>query len=114
MDPTTALNIKMYVDANFVGLLGAEDTGDPISLRSRTGFVNCITKCPVLWVSKLQTETVLSTMRVEYITLCTACAQQTACTPPRRYQTEVAGFRPNDRSCPAATTISHNFEVVTD
>jgi hypothetical protein len=66
---TEALSIEMYVDANFAGLWGSEDPADPVSVRSCTGFVICIAKCPVLWVSKLQTETALSTMMAEYAAL---------------------------------------------
>jgi hypothetical protein len=38
---------------------------------SRTGFVIKYVDCPVYWKSKLQTEIVLSTAKVEYITLST-------------------------------------------
>jgi hypothetical protein len=69
LDPTADLNIEMYVDADFAGLWGREDPKDPVCVRSRTGFIICIAKCPVLWVSKLQTETALSTMMAEYIAL---------------------------------------------
>jgi hypothetical protein len=72
MDPTEALNIEMFVDAAFAGLWGAEAPANPTSARSCTGFVIMIAKYPVLLVSKLQTETALSTMMVEYIALSTA------------------------------------------
>jgi hypothetical protein len=48
MDPTDALSIEMFVDADFAGLWGTEKPDDPISVRSRTGFVIMIAKCPVL------------------------------------------------------------------
>jgi hypothetical protein len=66
------LNIELFVDADFAGLHGYEDPEDPTSVRSRTGYVIMIAQCPVLWVSKLQTETALSTMHAEYIALSTA------------------------------------------
>ncbi len=66
------LAIELFVDADFAGMHGYEDPDDPTSTRSRTGYVICIAKCPVLWVSKLQTETALSTMHAEYIALATA------------------------------------------
>jgi hypothetical protein len=47
--------MEMYADSDFVGLLGAEDPADPITIHSGTGFVICIVKCPVLVVSKVQT-----------------------------------------------------------
>jgi hypothetical protein len=66
------LDIELFVDADFAGMHGYEDPDDPTSTRSRTGYVICIAKCPVLWFSKLQTETALSTMHAEYIALSTA------------------------------------------
>jgi hypothetical protein len=66
------LNIELFVDANFAGMHGYEDPDDPTSTRSRTGYVICIAKCPVLWFSKLQTKTALSMMQAEYIALSTA------------------------------------------
>jgi hypothetical protein len=62
------ISVEMYVDADFAGMHGYEDPENPESIRSRTGFV---AKCPVLWVSKMQTETALSTMMAEYIALST-------------------------------------------
>jgi hypothetical protein len=35
-------------------------------VKSRTGFVICLSNCPVIWTSKLQTEIALSTMEAEY------------------------------------------------
>ena len=37
--------------------------------RSRTGFVLTFDGCPLLWVSKLQQETALSTLHAEYVAL---------------------------------------------
>ena len=50
------MKIDAHPDADFAGLWGSEDPQDPVSVRSRTGFVICVSDCPVLWVSKLQTE----------------------------------------------------------
>jgi hypothetical protein len=38
-------------------------------VKSRTGFVICISNCPIIWSSKLQTDIALSTMEAEYNTL---------------------------------------------
>jgi hypothetical protein len=38
-------------------------------VKSRTGYVLTLANCPLLWVSKLQTEIALSTMEAEYIAL---------------------------------------------
>ncbi len=43
--------------------------------KSRTGFVINVANCPVLWVSKLQTETAWSTMEVEVIALEHSCRE---------------------------------------
>jgi hypothetical protein len=82
------LEIELFVDADFAGLHGYEDPDDPTSTRSRTGYVICIAKCPVLWVSKLQTETALSTMHAEYIALATAMRDLI---PFKRIAEEVCG-----------------------
>ena len=37
--------------------------------KSRTGYVIMVAGCPLLWVSKLQTEVAVSTMMAEYIAL---------------------------------------------
>ena len=37
--------------------------------RSRTGFVVTFANCPLMWVSKLQTEIALSTLHSEYVAL---------------------------------------------
>ena len=67
--PTTDLNVDCYVDADFAGLFGVEDPADPISVKSRTGYVIMIANCPLLWVSKLQQEISLSTQESECVAL---------------------------------------------
>ncbi|MGH7974068.1 MAG: Ty1/Copia family ribonuclease HI [bacterium] len=67
--PTEDLKLDCYVDADFAGLWGHEDSQDPISARSRTGYVLVFAGCPILWVSKLQTEIALSTTEAEYVAL---------------------------------------------
>ena len=57
------------MDADFAGLWGYEDKQDPVCVWSRTGYVVTFGGCPVLWVSKLQTEIALSTTEAEYIAL---------------------------------------------
>ena len=61
--------VDCYVDADFAGLFGHEDPLDPIYVRSRTGFVITMANCPLVWVSKLQTEIALSTLYAEYVDL---------------------------------------------
>jgi hypothetical protein len=67
--PNTALHLELFADADFAGLWGHEDPTDPVSVRSRTGAVITLGGAPILWKSKLQTETALSTMMAEYIAL---------------------------------------------
>jgi hypothetical protein len=63
------LEIDIYVDADFAGGWGYEDPSDPACVKSRTGYVIEVMGCPVLWVSKLQTEIATSTMEAEYSAL---------------------------------------------
>ena len=69
LEPSKEISVDCYVDADFAGLYNIEDSQDPISAKSRTGYILMLSKCPLLWVSKLQTEIALSTMEAEYIAL---------------------------------------------
>jgi hypothetical protein len=69
MEPKQELTIDCYVDADFAGLYGVEDSQDSLSVKSRTGYVLLLANCPLMWVSKLQTEIASSTMESEYIAL---------------------------------------------
>ena len=62
-----------YPDADFAGMYGYEKPTDPSCVKSRTGYVITFVDCPVLWQSKLQTETALSTMEAEIISLSHSC-----------------------------------------
>ena len=66
LQPSGELNLDVYVDADFAGLWPHEDKLDPTCVKSRTGFIICISNCPVIWTSKLQNEISLSTMESEY------------------------------------------------
>jgi hypothetical protein len=63
------MTVDCYVDADFAGLYGVEDSQDPISVKSQTGDVILIANCPWLWVLKLQSEIALSTLESEFIAL---------------------------------------------
>lgn len=71
VQPTKDLTLDCYADADFAGLFSSSDpnTNDPKSVKSRSGFVITLGKIPVSWSSKLQSETALSTMEAEYISL---------------------------------------------
>jgi hypothetical protein len=63
------LNLECFVDADFAGLYKREPDREPISVRSRTGFLINVGNCPILWRSQLQTEVSLSTLEAEYSAL---------------------------------------------
>ena len=67
--PTKDLTLDCYADADFAGLFSTSDPNDSKSVKSRSGFVITLGKIPVSWGSKLQSETALSTMEAEYISL---------------------------------------------
>ena len=75
LNPTKELNVDAYPDADFAGLYGHEKSTDPSCAKSRTGFLINVANCPVLWMSKLQTETALSTMEAEIIALAHCCRE---------------------------------------
>ena len=66
-NPSNKLVVDCYANAEFAGLWGYENPLDPIFARSRTIFVVSFANCPMLWVSKLQTDIALSTLRSEYV-----------------------------------------------
>jgi hypothetical protein len=61
--------IQCFVDADFANGWNSSDCEEPSSIYSRTGFVIMYAGCPLVWVSKLQTEVALSTTEAEYIAL---------------------------------------------
>ena len=50
-------------------MYGHEKPTYPLCVKRRTGFVVTFEKIPVIWKSKLQTETTLSTMEAEAIAM---------------------------------------------
>ena len=48
-----------------------EEHSDPVSVRSRTGYLITLGEVPITWHSKLQTEIATSTMHAEYVALST-------------------------------------------
>ena len=69
LTPTNDLKIDCFVDADFAGLWNQEEAIDPICVKLRTSILLTLGNVPLLWKSKLQTETALSTMESEYIAL---------------------------------------------
>jgi len=62
MHPDGYFKLSYHVDSDFGGLFGSEDSGSPVSVKSRTGYIIKFRNVPILWVSKLQTQISLSTM----------------------------------------------------
>jgi hypothetical protein len=69
MEPSKDISFDCYVDADFVGLYGYEEPQNPLSVKSRTGYVLMLANCPLLWVSKMQSKIAASTMEAEYVDL---------------------------------------------
>jgi hypothetical protein len=76
INPTKELTLDAYPDADFAGMYGHEKPSDPACAKSRSGFVIVFAGVPVLWQSKLQTETTLSTMEAQIIALLAACMRE--------------------------------------
>jgi len=102
-DQGQVLQLDCYVDADFSGLFGIEDSLDPVSSKSRTGYVFRLGNCPVLWVSRLQQETTLSTTEAEYVAMSQAMRDLL---PMRQLVLEIA------KGLKVATTKSTVFSKV--
>ena len=61
--------LDAYPDADISGIYIHEKPTDPECVKRRTIFIIPFVICPVLWVSKLQTETSLSTIEAEIIAM---------------------------------------------
>ena len=64
---SNACKVYAYPDADFYGMYRHEKPTDTVCVKIRTGFITTFSDFPVLWVSKLQTNTALSTMESEII-----------------------------------------------
>ena len=69
IQPTRELDVDAYPDTDFAGMYSHEKLTDPACAKSLTGFVIMFAGVLILWQSKLQTETALSTMEAEVIAL---------------------------------------------
>jgi hypothetical protein len=67
--PTGTLRIDCWCDSDFCGLYRQEPDVNPISVKSRTGYIITLGGCPLIWKSQLQTEISLSTLESEYVCL---------------------------------------------
>ena len=72
MTPDPSKGLEVFADADFCRLFNPETAlYDPVTAKSRTGYIIMYMNCPIVWASKLQTETMLSTCEAEY----TACSK---------------------------------------
>jgi hypothetical protein len=60
------LTLDCYVDADFAGLYGREPVENPVSVKSRTGYIVSVGGCFLLCKSQLQSTIALSTSEAEY------------------------------------------------
>src|SRR5687768_12879362 len=59
--------LDCWVNANFVGNWDRRYANvDPLTAKSRSGYVVTYAACPIMWASKLQSEVVLSTAEAKY------------------------------------------------
>ena len=54
--PSGILTVAAVLDADFAALYGHKKVTDPACAKSCTGFLIQVSDCPMVWVSKLQTE----------------------------------------------------------
>ena len=73
LQPLRALKNDAYPHADFTGVYRHKVITDPVCVKRRTGFLITVSDCPMVWVSKLQTETALSMMEAEIISLAHCC-----------------------------------------
>jgi hypothetical protein len=74
LSPSNTFKIDCYLDADFAGLWTQDNKHDPHCVHSCTSYVMCLSNCPVIWKSKLQTEIALLNGTVlEYYYLQHAC-----------------------------------------
>ena len=68
LDPNSDIfKFDEYPADGFAGMYGHESHDGPECAKIHTGFIITFSDCPILWISKLQTETSLSTMESEII-----------------------------------------------
>ena len=108
ISPTDQYTVHCYVDADFGGLWGTEDGQDPISVKSRTGFVIMFMGCPLLFVSKLQSQLALSTMEAEYIALSHSMRELIGI---RQILKDIHTYVLSDTICHPTYTTKHKYGI---
>ena len=100
--PTDSYDIECHVDADFAGLYSVEDVMDPTCVKSRTGYVISVCGCPVVWVSRLQTDIATATMEAEYNAL--SMAMRDLLPLQRVYKTVAHGLGLSDETATSFKT----------
>ena len=72
LNPEPKKGLECFVDADFAGGFSKYNPEDPTSCLSRTGYIITYANCPIIWSSKLQSTTALSTTEAEYLALSAA------------------------------------------
>ena len=62
-------NVEVYVDKPFAGDWNKSWIEDPLSVFSCTGYIIKYANCPIIWLSKLQSEITLFTTEAKYVGL---------------------------------------------
>ena len=71
--PSNLWQFDCWVDADFAGNWRKCDAHvDPMTSKSRSGWLVCFAGAPISWASKMQTITAMSTTEAEYIALSTS------------------------------------------
>ena len=70
--PNCEKGLECYVDADYAGGWSKADAQNPDNVLSRTGYVIFYAECPIVFISRMQTEIALSTAESEYIACSTA------------------------------------------
>ena len=69
-NPNPEKGFECYCDADFLGNWSSSISDvNPSTSKSRSGWVIFYAGCPIIWASKLQTQTALSTTEAEYIAM---------------------------------------------
>ncbi|KAL7575492.1 hypothetical protein ACA910_020078 [Epithemia clementina (nom. ined.)] len=77
LQPDGSKSFECWADADFAGNWRQQTAHkDPITSKSRSGWIITFAGCPITWASKLQTITALSTTKAEYIALSTVLREQ--------------------------------------
>ena len=75
--PDTQQSFQCWVDADFAGNWKPEGAqNDPMTAKSRSGWIIQYAGCPITWSSNLQTLMALSTTEAEYVALSMAMREQ--------------------------------------